>query len=118
MVTTIARYGMSSALWRFVRRPDGGWEINSSLLDMGISAGLIQRVYDAEPTPWHRVGLCSSGVPHPVVAVHRNNAGQWVPGIAPGGVREESLRLAKEWFAPHALHQVKCAHDVDAGGGS
>jgi hypothetical protein len=118
MVTAVAPYGVSPALWRVIRGADGGWKIEGSLLDLGISAGLVQRVQDAGPMPWQRVGLCSSDVPHPVVAVYRNDIGQWVPGIAEGSVREESLRLAAEWFAPHALHQLRCAHDVDAGGGS
>jgi hypothetical protein len=117
MVTAIALYGVSPASWRVVRGPDGGWEIESPLLDMGIARGLVHRVHDAEPTPWQRVGLCASGVSHPVVAVHRNDIGQWVPGITPGSVGEESLRLAADWFAPHALHPLRCAHDVDAAGG-
>jgi hypothetical protein len=118
MVTAVAPYGMSPALWRFMRQADGGWKTAGPLPDSYISAGLIQRVPDAEPTPWHQVGQCPSKVSHPVVAVHRNNTGQWVCGIAPGSVRKESLRLAANWFTPHALHQCRCAHDVDAGGGS
>jgi hypothetical protein len=118
MVAAVALYGVPPALWRVVRRAAGGWDIESPLLESSIRAGQVHRVPDAGPTPWYRVGLCSAAMPHPVQAVHRDDAGHWVPGITPGSVRKQSLRLAQAWFAPHALYRRRCTHDVDAGGGS
>jgi hypothetical protein len=118
MVTAVAPYGMSPESWHLVRRAEGGWAYDSVLLvllDVALAHGLIHRV--DLPLLWHQVGLCSSQVSHPMVAVHRTEAGRWLPGIAPGSVGEQVARLAENWRTPHTFTPARAADAAGGGGG-
>jgi hypothetical protein len=95
-VSVLARLNESPVARRAVRLPRGlGWLLLGNQLDRHTTAHPIRT--------WPRVGECSAGQSHPVLAVHQDNDGIWVPGIIPGAVGAKSRELAA-WLAAEPRH--------------
>jgi hypothetical protein len=100
MVTALAPIGISAHLVRYVRIV-GGWRSEGLLI-------YADTCVQGEPAvlAWSELGRCRAGRPHPVRAVHFDPASVcWIPGIAPGSVRDQSQRLVQRWSEPHRWHR-------------
>jgi hypothetical protein len=100
IVTTLVPIGIPAHLVHYLRIA-GGWTIKGLLIPDGTRA-------QDEPAvlAWSELGRCWAGRPHPVRAVYLEPSSLcWMPGIAPGSVRDQSRLLAQNWWEPHRWHR-------------